>query len=371
MAENEDQYVAARLNWGRVAAAAMGVGALLLACITAVWAVARVHDLTQSTPVSLTDCVGAAALLLAACGLSLLLWGGAELLRRLADVLEWLPESAAASAGGTSSSARAADVAHERQLRLLEELVYLTREVRDIELLSESERATRLKVEVHELVQQLERDVPALLREHNVEEAHRRVQRARRRFPALPNWDALDLQIEQTRAKFEAHDLSVATREVDDLIALDAWDRATSVTRELQRRYPTAEKVAGLVRRVASGRDKATADERAHLMAQAQEASDRREWTEALTLVKTVLQRFPESAEAHELRDQLPILQSNAEIAARQEMETAIRDLIKEQRYREALRVADQLLERYPNSPQAAVLRDQLPRLRQKAAPRA
>lgn len=367
MAENDELYGPARLNWGRVTAAAMGVGALLLACITAVWAVARVYDLTQSAPASLTDCVGAAALLLAACGLSLLLWGGAELLRRLADVLEWLQRTVDTSAGGTSSVARAADVAHERQLRLLEELVYLTREVRDIGLLSESERATRLQAEVHELVQQLERDVPALLREHKVEEAHRRVQRARRRIPTLPNWDILDQQIEQTRTKFEAHDLSVATREVDDLIALDAWDRAASVARELQRRYPKSEKVAGLVRRVAVGCEKATADERAHLMAQAQEASDRRAWTEAIATVETVLQRFPESAEAHELRDQLPILQSNAEIGARQEMETAIRDLIKEQRYREALRVADVLLERYPNSPQAAVLREQLPRLRQKA----
>ena len=103
-------------------------------------------------------------------------------------------------------------------------------------------------------------------------------------------------------------------------------------------------------------------------MAQAQEAANRREWKTALSLALTVIQRFPKSPEAQALRMQLPTLRENAEIQARQRMEAEIRDLIKARRFDEALRITDELIQQYPNSPQAAVLREQLPRLEEKAA---
>ncbi|RMF84901.1 MAG: hypothetical protein D6744_02295, partial [Planctomycetota bacterium] len=58
----------------------------------------------------------------------------------------------------------------------------------------------------------------------------------------------------------------------------------------------------------------------------------------------------------------------NAQIRERQQMEAEIRDLIKQHRFDGALRVARSLLEQYPTSPQAEVLREQLPKLEQKAA---
>jgi outer membrane protein assembly factor BamD (BamD/ComL family) len=103
-------------------------------------------------------------------------------------------------------------------------------------------------------------------------------------------------------------------------------------------------------------------------MSRAQDATTRREWREALQAVETVIARFPDSAEAHDLRLQLPTLRANVEIQARHEMETTIRDLIRDQRFSEALRIARELIARYPDSPQAAVLREQLHRLEQRAA---
>ena len=49
-------------------------------------------------------------------------------------------------------------------------------------------------------------------------------------------------------------------------------------------------------------------------------------------------------------------------------MEAKIRQLLTEKRYEQAVRMARQLIARYPNSPQASVLHDQLPRLEEKAA---
>ena len=373
MAEYEESNGTEGLSAWKLAAAALIVGGSLLAVVTTVWALARFLELSGQSepPPAPSDFLAAAVILLLCWGLGLLLWGAAEVLRRLGELHETLLRNPSVLPGADIARqpprSRVAEPRAEQQARLLEELVELTREVRDIGLLSEPERARRLQSEAADLAQQLEHEVPALLCQHKWQEAQRLVRRASQRFPSLHNWSALEQQVEHARAKFEAHDLDVATREVHDLTALGAWDQAAEVVRDLRQRHPGSDKVTKLNRRVAIGRDKATAEERARLMSQAQEATDRHDWTEALRLVETLVARFPASLEARELRQQVPMLRGNVEIHIRQEMETAIRELIKEQQYAEALRVANKLIERYPDSPQAGVLRDQLPRLHQKA----
>lgn len=371
MADYEEPNAPQGLNAGRLAAAAMALGAALLAVVTTVWALVRFWEISHSRQPTAGDVVAAAALMLAGWALSLLLWGMAEILRRLDEVLEALRTgTGVAPPASTPLTARARplELRPDQQAHMLEELVHLTREVRDIGLLSESERSARLQHEAGELVKQLETDVPALLREHKLQEASDLVQRARRRFPALPNWDAWAEQVEQARAKLEAHDVALAAREVDDLTALGAWDRVTEVVRRVRHRHPASEQVVELERRVALARERATAEERARLMSQAQDATSRRDWPRALELVETLLARFPGSPEAQELRQQAPTLKANVEIHTRQVMEADIRNLVKQQRFAEALRIANELIDRYPDSPQATALRDQLPRLQQKAA---
>jgi hypothetical protein len=170
------------------------------------------------------------------------------------------------------------------------------------------------------------------------------------------------------RAQVESHDIDAAQRQIEDLASLGAWDRVAEVLNELLQRHPESAKANELAQKIRTQRNKAVAEQRARLMAQAQDATNAREWKKALHLATTVCQRFPRSPEAQALRMQLPTLQENAEIQIRQHMESEIRDLIKEQRYDEALRIAHELLQQYPDSPQAAVLREQLPRLEERAA---
>ncbi len=367
MADNETVDMRRTLNPGRLAAAAMAVGGALLAAGALVWALAHFWELSQSDKPVLTEVVATAALLLVGWALALMLWGAAEMLRKVSDLLETL-RSVSVMTPGTPLLPAGRPAAADAQVRLLEELIRLTREVRDISLLNEPGRAARLQAEEKALVEQLEKEVVALLREHNWPEARQRVDRARQRFPALPTWAALDKQIEEARARFEAHDLEVATREINELIHLGAWDRAADVVRHIHERHPASPNVAELARRVAVGRDKAAAEERARLMAQAQEATNRHDWVEALRIVERIVERFPTSSEAHDLRMQVSTLRTNAEVQTRQQMEARIRDLIKERRFRDGLREAQALIERYPESPQAAVLRGQLAKLEQRAA---
>jgi len=61
------------------------------------------------------------------------------------------------------------------------------------------------------------------------------------------------------------------------------------------------------------------------------------------------------------------VLRENSQIKDRHRMENEIRELIKASRFEDALRLARELIDQYPASPQAEVLRDQLPRLEEKA----
>jgi outer membrane protein assembly factor BamD (BamD/ComL family) len=373
MAEfREQQDERGELNPGSLAATAMCVGAALLALATVVWLIVGFWSLPQlSLPAAHRVAWGTGLVLaaLAAGALALLLWGAAQILRRLSDLADQ-PRNAgnATTYGYAIPRPRVDQAGGNEQAELLQHLVQATRELRDIALLSEHERNMRARAESAALAKQLELDVPALLREHNWQDARARVQRARLRFPSLSNWDALDEQVEQARAKFEAHDIETATREINDLAALAAWDRAAEVVRDLQRRHPNSERVGELARRVTMGQDKAIAEERARLMSRAQAATDQHNWTEALRWVQEVIQKYPNSAETHDLRLQLPTLRANSEIQVRQQLEAEIRDLIRDQRYADALRRARQVIADYPDSPQAQVLREQLPKLEQRAA---
>ena len=371
MSEIEEATEQTELNKTRIVAAFLATGGALLALVTLAWALARYWQLGQAGESSATGYLETTALLFAGVGGWLLLWGLAEVLRKLDSLLEAWNENEqednveSAPIRPPARPESSSQVPSDLQISL-SELITLTREVRDISLLSESERAARLRHQGQTLVQQLQQDIPALLQEHRWVEARRRVQQARERFPTFSEWTELEERIEELRAKMEERDVETATRQVNDLFALDAWDRAAGLVRELLERHPNSLKARELVRRTAVQREKGVAEHCARMMAQAQEAVDRREWNRALSIANDLLQQHARSPEAEALRQQLPTLTENAEIQTRQQMENEFRDMMKQNRYQPALRLAREMIERYPNSPQADVLREQLPRLEKK-----
>lgn len=361
----DDLYGDGELSPGRLAASALPIGGFLFGVVATVWLIARIAELSSiETPLpTAAGYAAAVTLFVGAWALALLLWAAAQMLRRLEEL--HAAQRGGGHGAGPQSAATAAAI--EAQARRLEELVYFTRDLRDIALLTDAERAVRAQAESAALARQLEREVPALLREHKWQEAQRRVMFARARFPSLAAWDALAAQVEQARAKFEAHDTESAQREIDGLVALGAWDRALQVVRELQNRHPDSQRVANLTQQVEEKLNRAAGEERARLMSKAQEATDKRNWREALTHVEMLIEKFPRSPEARDLRMQLPTLRANAEIQHRQQMEHEIVELLRQQRFADALGTARELIGRYPDSPQANKLRPQLPRLEEKA----
>ncbi len=340
----------------------------LLAIVAApIWCIYEVVSLGRVQQLNLETALGVFAAMLGGIAVGVILLALSELIRRLGAIQNAAETGGERSAEWSQWGSRSARADYEQSIsQALEELVVLTREVRDISLLNEQQRAMRLDAQGHAVLDMLMREVPLLLREHNWIEARRRVQQARERFPHFKEWDKLEQQIEQMRAQVEAHDIDAAQRQIKDLTALGAWDRVAEVIKELLERHPDSAKANELAHRLRAERNKAQAEQRARLMAQAQEATTKREWKAALDAATSLIQRFPQSPEAQALRLQLPTLQENAEIQARKKMENEISERIKQRRFEEALRITHDLLEQYPDSPQAIKAREMLPKLEQK-----
>jgi tetratricopeptide (TPR) repeat protein len=370
MADYEDLEERGGLSQSRMIRAALDVFGFLVIGVSLFGCIYRLVRLGRGDALNADSVLATLAGTLVAIVFGVLFLAISEIVRRLVAI-QGVSQQRVSGPGQWSEyhAARGSSAAANEALsQTLEELVVLMREVRDISLLTEEQRALRLDAQGKAVLSLLQREVPILLREHNWIEARNRVQEARERFPSFSEWDALEHQIEQMRAQVEAHDIEAAQRQIDDLTSLGAWDRVAEVVNELLERHPDSTKANEIAQRLRVQRHKAEAEQRARLMAQAQEAANNREWKAALTAATMLIQRFSKSPEAQALRLQLPTLRENAEIQTRQEMETEIRELIKAQRFEEALRSARELIQQYPNSPQAAVLREQLPRLEEKTA---
>lgn len=343
----------------------------VLSLLEAGWQISAIGKVRPATATAVTylSVLRALALWLGASGL---LWGLAEILRRVDDSAlsfrDYAPRTNGGVAGPLGWAARAEE--SEMQRGALAEIAVLLREVRDVSLLGPDERALRLKGQTDEAARELERAVPELLRSHNWVEARRRVQLARERFPGNQQWSELERRIDEFRVSVESQDVETTRRQVNDLAALGAWERAFDVVRELQERHPDSDAARELLQMVQSERGKADAEARERLMGQVQDAVKRREWSAALSAANALIRQHPASAESRALRLDLPTLTENAEIQTRKRMETEITQLTRSRRFDEALQMARDLIERYPRSPQAAVLRERLPQLERRASAR-
>jgi outer membrane protein assembly factor BamD (BamD/ComL family) len=355
------------LNRAGLVAAALEIAGVAVPLLIIAWGVVDLVTQSSAGAMSGTLLLRDAAFMLTSVAAGVFLWASADVVRKLDDARALYQELQMRSGAVSSAQMVSPNTGNSAMTaEALQELTELMRELRDISLLPESQRAARLELVAHELEQRLEVEVPELLRGHGWFEAAKRVRDARERFPGNPAWDRLSKQIDEVSSKVEQQDIEAAKRQIEELASLGAWERAQDVIRDLLERHPRAEAAHVMSRQLQQRRRKAEAEMLAKLMSQAQEHVSRREWHDALVIAKSIIQRFPNSAEAKELRQQVHTLEANVEIRARQQMENTFRELLKQNRYAQAMQLARQLIERFPTSPQAQILRDQLPKLQQK-----
>jgi outer membrane protein assembly factor BamD (BamD/ComL family) len=93
----------------------------------------------------------------------------------------------------------------------------------------------------------------------------------------------------------------------------------------------------------------------------------RKHWRQALRAAETLVENHPDSPEAARLRDQIEELRRNTAIAERKEWENRIAEHVQTGRHREAYDLAVELMEKYPDSPQAEEIRKRIDQLKARA----
>lgn len=250
----------------------------------------------------------------------------------------------------------------------LEPIYQGLREIRELTLLTDSERRERL--------QDLRRDRHATLVKQAFDlVAAREWHKAERVVLALetefPNDDEVARgrsYLNHARKLHEQDTVARSITDIEELMSLSAWDNAHSRAQTLVDGFPDNPQARALLLRVHKERDAFQESTVHRMFDELRNDIDRRMWRRALLHAQHLLERFPTHARAEGVRRQLQTLADNAEIEQRQEMEVRIQELVRAQQIDEAIALGEEVIRRYPNSPQAESLDTLLPKLRNLAA---
>jgi hypothetical protein len=261
------------------------------------------------------------------------------------------------------TSAVSTGISRQQAARMLS----LLEAIQEASLLTDQQRRARWERLAAQRSQALHRQIEELLREGRFVQARQLADELETRWERPEA--ASDLRERIRTARDEAHtaDLADARRRTDEFMSVGRWDRANEVAEELVLKYQDSAESAQLRDRVKREWGLAEAEQRRQLQKHIEQAVAERQWSQATVRAEQFLAKFGDSDAARLIREKLPTLRANAEIETRQHAEGDIKELIRRQRYGEALQRARDLVEKYPNSPQAEALRGQIPRLEQRA----
>ncbi len=177
-------------------------------------------------------------------------------------------------------------------------------------------------------------------------------------FPAAPTLEKLKERVEQAATRNEALDYARTKRLVAEAVSDGQWGLAERHAHALTFDHPDSSRCRQLWDNT----------RRARLRSHIQRCAELHHWAEALAASEEFLERFPEGAEAEALREQVDTLRANVEIQQRKQYESRFKELLQTHQYVDALRIAKRVVDRFPESPQAHALRDQIPLLEKRAA---
>jgi hypothetical protein len=171
------------------------------------------------------------------------------------------------------------------------------------------------------------------------------------RFGASGEFDDLRAQIATVAEATEPLAYARAVRRIEEAIADGAWAAAEQTAKALVAEYPDAKRSVQLL----------VATRRGRRYAAVQQYTTEHRWSEAVAAAEEFLAAYPESPEAQTLNVEIQTLRENAEIQRRKQYESQITEHLRARRFADALRLARHVIETFPGSPQARVLRRQIP----------
>jgi len=250
---------------------------------------------------------------------------------------------------------------------LNDEVVVLLREINENTLLADSDKA-RKRVRMEESrrdlkVQEIERFIAAT----KWAVARERIEDFRAEYPDDGAASELRRQLEDAIKEHQQLEIMTTSEQIRSYMSLGLWERARETAGQLARKYPQEPEAVKMVKVVVMEEKGHEREDVQRLYREIEHLVTRKHYREARRSAAALVQRYPDSPEAATLRGQMDELARNADIETRREMESQIIEFSRQNRHKEAYEVAKLLVEQYPESPQALALKDQIDKLRERA----
>ncbi|MCD4825446.1 MAG: hypothetical protein K8S55_12685 [Phycisphaerae bacterium] len=251
------------------------------------------------------------------------------------------------------------DLNEEILSRILMQLEELNRNL----LLSPDQREAMLQERQNRLVEEGTRLAEAALAEGNFELAEEVINRRCLDIPGDSRLTELRQRIRCGRDEQQQALIANQSQRAADLMSVARFDEAVKLAEQLQQQYPESSDAGHLLDRVQREADTYQGEQRRRLYAIVHEHAETRQWTDALAAAHRLTETYPESPEATKVHTLMPTLVDNTRIQEVRQFRDRIVDMMDRRRYTEAVDLARHVVENYPETAAAEELRAQMPQL--------
>lgn len=277
------------------------------------------------------------------------------------STLQQLATSSRETSGGENGSHISAGPLDASVLARIDQAL---EEIREFTLMTDHERGSRLNKVVEERRRQIVRDIQEMIGKQEWSKGEHLLATLEAHFPDDPAATQCRTEFESARRSAEEEAIFQTDRRIEGLLAMENFDAALSAAHKLVENFPANPESRSLLNRVSRVREAWIESTGQVLFEEIRNSIEQRAWRQAMSTAHKLLYRFPRHSRAHQIREQMETIKDNAEIEERHEMERQIEELVRTKRYAEAIGLGDDLIRRYPFSPQAETLQQWIPRLR-------
>ena len=275
--------------------------------------------------------------------------------------------SAIQKAPGGASQPRVAHPVPSAETDSIQRILTELAEINANLMLTPAQRIAKGQRRLAELADRLVDDADGALGEGDFATADQALKKLADAVPEEPRIAQLCDRLTEMRQAKAAEDVDSTTRRAENMMAVGSFDQAEAAARELAKNYPDSSEAGALLKRIRREAGVFEAEQRRRLYNDVDRAAEARQWAVALTAAEKLLAACPGSVEAKSVAMQLDTLRDNARIEEVRHLRDEIRDLIERRRFADAVVVSEDLLERFPDTQAAAELRGQIERLRKRA----
>ena len=291
-----------------------------------------------------------------------------DLCRKMIDLLEGGTGAGRLGRRDTDDTGDAPAVEEANRSELLRRVLTELVDMNSTLLMTPAQRRTKRDERQARAVETLAAEINHVLGEGDFVRTQRLLERLEEQVPGHPQQAELRKRLTETRAAAEKEEAERESRRAEDYIAVGSFDQARQVAEALCEKYPDSASALALLVKVRRETKTFGDDQRRRLYAEAQQQARERRWGRALGAVRRLIEAYPDSAEADAARAMMSTIETNARIEEGRRLRDEFSDMFRRNRYPEALAIATDIIQRFPETQAARDLRGQLDRLKELAS---